>query len=95
MGSQLGPTYANIFLCVHELLLLEKFQSEFRPVTYRRYVDDTFLLFRNINQKCSLFITQETSMIITPKKFVITTPEMFHYYSKILHDFYKKNVLRF
>ena len=50
MGSPLGPTFANIFLCVHEILLLEKCPPEFRPVIYKRYVDDTFLLFQNINQ---------------------------------------------
>ena len=50
MGSPLGPTFANIFLCVHEILWLEKCPPEFRPVIYKRYVDDTFLLFQNINQ---------------------------------------------
>ena len=37
-------------MCVHEILWLEKYPSEFRPVIYKRYVDDTFLLFQNINQ---------------------------------------------
>ena len=37
MGSPLGPTLANVFLCYHE----------FKPVIYRRYVNDTFLLFRS------------------------------------------------
>ena len=50
MGSPLGPTFANIFLCVHEILWLEKCPPEFRPVIYKRFVDDTFLLFQNINQ---------------------------------------------
>ena len=35
----LGLTFANIF-----------FPHEFRPVICKRYVDDTFLLFQNINQ---------------------------------------------
>ena len=50
ISSPLGPTSTNIFLCVHEILWLEKCLPEFRPVIYRRYVDDTFSLFRNINQ---------------------------------------------
>ena len=50
MGSPLGPTFANIFLCVHEIAWLEKCLPEFRPVTYKRYVNVTFLLFQNINQ---------------------------------------------
>jgi len=39
MGSPLGPTYANAFLCYHEKVWLN-----------RRYVDDTFLLFKNCSQ---------------------------------------------
>ena len=50
IGSQLGHTFANIFLCVHEILWLEKCSSEFRPAIYKRYVDDTLLLYQNINQ---------------------------------------------
>ena len=50
MGSPLGPSFANIFLCVHKILWLEQCPPEFRPVIYKTYVDDTFLLFQNINQ---------------------------------------------
>ena len=32
-----------------DILWLEKCQPEFRPVIYKRYHDDTFLLFQNIN----------------------------------------------
>ena len=45
MGSPLAPTFANLFLCHHEKLWLDNCPSEFKPVLYRRYVDDTFLLF--------------------------------------------------
>ena len=44
MSSPLGPTFANIFLCVHDIIRLEKCLPEFRPVIYKRYVDDAFLL---------------------------------------------------
>ena len=47
MGSPLGPTLANVFLCYHEKNWLQNSLSEFKPVIYRRYVDDTFLLFRS------------------------------------------------
>ena len=47
MGSPLGPTFANIFLCFYEQIWLENCPVEFKPVVYRRYVDDTFLLFRS------------------------------------------------
>ena len=45
MGSPLGPTLANVFLCYHEKIWLQNCPSEFKFVIYRRYVDDTFLLF--------------------------------------------------
>ena len=42
MGSPLGPTLANIFLCFHEQICLGNCPVEFKPVIYRRFVDDTF-----------------------------------------------------
>ena len=47
MGSPLGATLANIFLCFHEQIWLDNCPIEFKPVIYRRFVDDTFLLFRS------------------------------------------------
>ena len=47
MGSPLGPTLANIFLCFHEQIWLDNCPAEFKPVIYRTFVDDTFLLFRS------------------------------------------------
>ena len=47
MGSPLGATVADVFLCYHEKIWLQNSSSEFKPVIYRRYVDDTFLLFRS------------------------------------------------
>ena len=46
MGSPLGPILANIFMSYHEEKWLSTCPKEFKPVLYRRYVDDTFLLFR-------------------------------------------------
>ena len=45
MGSTLGPTLANDFLCYHEKTWLQNRPFEFKPVIYRRYIDDTFLPF--------------------------------------------------
>ena len=47
MGSPLGPVLANIFMSSLEETLFSQCPSAFRPVFYRRYVDDTFLLFQN------------------------------------------------
>ena len=50
MGSPLGPTFANIFLCYYEEQWLRSCPDEFKPNFYRRYVDDIFLLFDRLDQ---------------------------------------------
>ena len=47
MGSPLGPSYANAFLCHHEKSWLDLCPLDFKPIFYRRYVDDTFLIFKD------------------------------------------------
>ena len=47
MGSPLGPLFANIFMSFHEQKWLNNCPSSFKPLLYRRYVDDCFLLFRS------------------------------------------------
>ena len=47
MGSPLGPILANIFVGYYEHQL---FQTVNAPLIYRRYVDDTFVLFSNRNE---------------------------------------------
>ena len=47
MGNPLGPTLANVFLCYYEKLWLNNCPVEFKPVFYRRYIDDTFMLFKS------------------------------------------------
>ena len=42
MGSPLGPVLANIFMCYLEDDLFNQCSPTFRPVYYKRYVDDTF-----------------------------------------------------
>ena len=46
MGLPLGPSFANIFLCHHEQSWISNCPSDFKPAQYYRYIDDTFLLFR-------------------------------------------------
>ena len=45
MGSPLGPTLANIFLCHYEHKWLDRCPSSFKPLYFKRYVDDIFCLF--------------------------------------------------
>ena len=49
MGSPLGPTLANIFLCYHEENWIDNCPIQFKPKYYKRYVDDIFLLFNDAN----------------------------------------------
>ena len=47
MGSPLGPSFANAFLCEHEVNWLENCPNDIKPVLYQRYVDDIFCLFKD------------------------------------------------
>ena len=47
MGLPLGPSLANAFLCHYEKLWLDSCPPEFKPIVYRRYVDDIFVLFKS------------------------------------------------
>jgi hypothetical protein len=47
MGGCVSPTLANIFLSHLEQQWMDDCPHLFKPVLYRRYVDDTFLLFRD------------------------------------------------
>ena len=47
MGLSLGPTLADAFLCFYEKKWLEQCPDKFKPVYYRRYVDDIFVLFKS------------------------------------------------
>ena len=45
MGLPQSPAFANIFLAHHEAILLENCPIQFKPLFYRRYMDDTFVIF--------------------------------------------------
>ena len=47
MGSPIGPSFANAFLSFHEKRWLDECPLQFKPLLYRRYVDDTFLVFKH------------------------------------------------
>ena len=47
MNSPLGINLANAFLCFHEQVWFNDCPEDFKPVYYRRYVDDIFALFRS------------------------------------------------
>ena len=45
MGSPLVPTLADIFMCSFESKWLREWPNDFKPVFYRRYVDEILALF--------------------------------------------------
>ena len=45
MGSHLGPTLVNAFLCHYEKEWLDSYCIEFKPKLYKRYVDYIFVMF--------------------------------------------------
>ena len=45
IGSRLGPTLANVFMCPFKNIWLENCPAHFKPFVYRRFTDDIFLLF--------------------------------------------------
>ena len=47
MGSPLGPTLANAFLVCHEKNWLEHCPLEYKPLYYRKYIDDIFVLLNS------------------------------------------------
>ena len=47
MGLPLWPTFANIFMCFNEEIWLNDCPDYFKPVFYARYIDDTFVLFKD------------------------------------------------
>ena len=47
MGSPLGPCLANIFMNFYEKIWLDNCPEDIRPIFYRRYVDDIFILCKS------------------------------------------------
>ena len=47
MGLPLGPTFANIFMSFNEKIWLNECPENFKPIFDTRYIDDTFVLFKD------------------------------------------------
>ena len=47
MGSLLRPSLANAFFCHQEMKWLNECPEKFKPVFYKRYVDDIFVLLKS------------------------------------------------
>ena len=47
MGSTFGTTLANAFLYHYKKIWLNEYPPQFKPVAYRRYIDDIFVHFKS------------------------------------------------
>ena len=65
MSGCISPPLANIFLSLHGKNWIQNCPLEFRPVYYRRYVDDTFILFKSQSHitKFLNYLNQQHSQI--------------------------------
>ena len=50
IGSPLRPTLINVFLCYHQTMLLKSCPKSFKPMYYKRFLDDIFVLFEKPKQ---------------------------------------------
>ena len=60
MGSPLEPTLANAFFCHYGKIWLNECPSHFKPVVYRRYVNDIFVRFK-YEEHLKLFVNYMNS----------------------------------
>ena len=47
MGNPVSAVFANIFMSYHEKRWLDLCPADFKPVLYKRYVDDTYMIFKS------------------------------------------------
>ena len=66
MGLPQSPVFADIFMSHHkeQINWLSNCPSNFKPVFYRRYVDDTFVLFTDKSHAAQFLITSIDSTTI-------------------------------
>ena len=55
MGSPISCTFANLFLGFYEKKWLEDCPIDFKPIFYKRYVDDTIVIFKD-EQQANFFL---------------------------------------
>ena len=53
MGSPIGVTFANFYMCHLENSVLD-IQPNIKPIVYCRYIDDIFFIIKNIDQLTKL-----------------------------------------
>ena len=64
MGSPLGVTFANFYMCHIENSIFDS-EPEFKPTTYCRYIDDIFIITDSIDNLLKLKQSFEETSILT------------------------------
>ena len=61
MGSPLRPTLANVFMCHFGSIWVVNYYAHFKPIVYRPFVDDTFLIFqiKDLVEKFKNYLTKQ------------------------------------
>ena len=59
MASHLDPTLENVFLCHYRKNWLHNCPIHFKPIIYKRYIDDIFVLFSS-KEHLRLFVDYMT-----------------------------------
>ena len=80
MGYPLGPSLANAFLAHYEQIWRDDCPDEFKPVYYKRYVDDVFVLFRSphhLDKFNEYLITKHANIKFTSEKGLM---DHYHFY---------------
>ena len=71
MGLPLSPILANVFLCYHETMWLDNCPQDFKPLFFKRYMDDTFVIFnrpQDVDKFLDYLNAQHPNMIFTHEK---------------------------
>lgn len=63
MGSPMDPTFENIFLCFHEIEWINQYRASFRPLIYKRFVDECFFNIQNKSESDPFFVAQSCPSI--------------------------------
>ena len=71
MGLPLSPILANVFLCYHETTWIDNCPKDFKPLLFKRYMDDTFAIFnrpQDVEKFLDYLNAQHPNMAFTHEK---------------------------
>jgi hypothetical protein len=97
MGSPLGPAFANSFLCYYEKQWITQCPPLFKPLLYRRYMDDCFVVFKekdHANMFLQYMNERHNSMRFTMEQEVNNSISFLDVYVTHINNIFKTSVYR-